>query len=202
MLNFNTEEDFILENEYVCLRPLKTEDIVHLGPFAINEPDTWKYSLRAPVGEIGMQEYIDQTIAQRKFGKEYAFIVFDKDSKTCAGSTRFYAILPEQESMTLGFTWYGKAYRGTKVNKSCKLLMLQFAFEQTNAERVEFRVDASNEASIAAMLSIGATREGTLRQDVNSTNGLRRNSAVFSVLKNEWLEGIKQNLIEKINKIA
>jgi N-acetyltransferase len=202
MLNFNTEEDFFLENEYVCLRPIKSSDIVNLGPYAINEPDTWKHSLRAPVGEIGMQEYINQTIEQRKLGKEYTFIVFDKISKNYAGSTRFYSILPEHESMTLGFTWYGKAYRGTKVNKSCKLLMLQFAFEKTNAERIEFRIDTNNENSIAAMLSIGAIREGTLRKDVNSTNGLRRNSAVFSILRNEWFEGIKQNLIEKISKIA
>jgi RimJ/RimL family protein N-acetyltransferase len=46
-----------------------------------------------------------------------------------AGSTRFYDINLEFKTLLLGFTWYGKQFRGTGLNKHCKYLLLQFAFE-------------------------------------------------------------------------
>ena len=54
----------------------------------------------------------------------------------------------EFKTLQLGYTWYGSAFRGTGLNKHCKFLLLQFAFETLGMERVEFRADNSNERSI------------------------------------------------------
>src|SRR5271165_6806742 len=165
-LNFNPSAEYILEDERVSLRPLKATDIAFLMPYALNEPDTWKYSGISAKGEEGMRNYINTAINAHAEGKEYPFIVFDKKTLEYAGSTRFYDRQPANQTLQWGYTWYGKKFRGTGLNKHCKFLLLQFAFETLQAERVEFRADARNEKSIAAMKSIGCTVEGILRSNM------------------------------------
>ena len=166
MSNYNKDAEYILEDERVRLRPLEADDIRFLLPYALNEPDTWKYSALSARGEHGMRNYIATALNNRTAGKEYAFIVFDKAANEYAGSTRFYDIQPDNDTLQLGYTWYGKKYRGTGLNKHCKFLILQFAFETLGMMRVEFRADARNERSIAAMKSIGCTVEGILRSNM------------------------------------
>ena len=84
------------------------------------------------------------------------------------------------------------------MNKHCKYLLLSFAFEQLGMERVEFRADADNERSIAAMKSIGCVVEGILRSNVPTFSGKRRNSIVLSILKEEWLDSVKEQLRKKL----
>ncbi|MEO6522813.1 MAG: GNAT family protein [Mucilaginibacter sp.] len=196
--NFDTTADYILEDEHVLLRPLQADDYERLLPYAINEPDTWQFSLVQAAGEAGMKKYIDDALAAKATGKEYPFIVFDKLTNTYAGSTRFYDIQPAQLSLQLGYTWYGEKFRGTKLNKHCKLLLLGFAFEQIRAERVEFRADNANQRSIAAMKSIGCTVEGVLRNHGQKADGTRRDSIILSILRDEWFGGVKEKLKGKL----
>jgi len=191
-------ENLILENERVLLRPLQLTDIEFLLAYAINEPETWSYSLISPAGENGMKEYIDTTIKQREQKKEYPFIIFDKTTKIYAGSTRFYDIQLNNLTTQLGYTWYGKNFRRTGLNRHCKLLMLTYAFETWGMERVEFRADSRNENSINAMKAIGCAVEGILRSNTVIESGGRRNSIVLSILKDEWFNGVKENLMKKI----
>jgi N-acetyltransferase len=197
---FNPTAEYILENDVVLLRPLAANDYEHLLPFALNEPDLWKFSLISPAGADGMKDYITAALDGRAKGLEYAFIVFDKRTQQYAGSTRFYDIQMHNKSMQLGYTWYGKGFQGTGLNKNCKLLLLQFAFETLGLERIEFRADNNNETSKAAMRSIGCVEEGVLRSHVSTYTSLRRNSIILSILKDEWESGVKEKLIEKINR--
>ena len=193
-------ENVVLENEKVLLRPLQKTDIEFLLPFALNEPETWTYSLISPAGKVGMTEYINETIKQRDEKKEYAFIVFDKATNSCAGCTRFYDIQLNNLTTQLGYTWYGKDFRRTGLNRHCKLLMLTYAFEKWKMERVEFRADARNEKSVNAMRGIGCIVEGILRSNTIIAAGGRRDSIILSILKDEWFNGVKENLINKIYK--
>ena len=119
-------------------------------------------------------------------------------SGECAGSTRFYDIQPQNNMLQLGYTWYGEKFRGTGLNKHCKYLLLQLAFEQLDMYRVEFRADARNERSIAAMKSIGCKPEGILRSHLWLEDGSRRDSIVLSILKDEWESSVKENLRKKL----
>lgn len=197
-LNFEPTNDYILEDERVLLRPLQQNDLDNLLPFALNEPDLWKFSLKSGAGKEGMKQYMAQALAAKQTGTEYPFIVFDKLSNTYAGCTRFYDIQPANLSLQLGYTWYGKAFHGTGLNKHCKFLLLQFVFEQLGANRLEFRADNNNARSIAAMKSIGCTVEGVLRQHSLKADGTWRDSIILSILKNEWFNGAKQNLKTKL----
>ena len=162
-VEFNSAEEYILEDDRVLIRPLKLEDYEDLLPMALHEPGLWKYSLITAAGEEGLANYLEVAMEGRTTGKEYPFIVYDKLKKEYAGSTRFYDINLPFKTLQLGYTWYGKNFQGTGLNKHCKFLLLSFAFEDLGMERVEFRADNNNERSIAAMKSIGCKVEGVLR---------------------------------------
>jgi RimJ/RimL family protein N-acetyltransferase len=64
-------------------------------------------------------------------------------------------------------------------------MMLERA-SYSGIRRVEFRVDVRNARSQAAMKKLGAVREGVLRADRITWNGHVRDTALFSILKDEW----------------
>jgi RimJ/RimL family protein N-acetyltransferase len=196
MFDFNL--DYILEDDRVKLIPLNVDHFKDLLPYALNEPDIWTYSMVSPAGENNMRQYIEQAIASRKEGREYAFVVYDNMVNTIIGSTRYYDIRIANESLQLGFTWYGKAYQGTGVNVHCKYLLLDFAFEHMKMQRVELRADANNARSIQAMKSIGCSVEGILRKDGKRSDGSRRDSIILSILRDEWYDSLRQHLRQRI----
>jgi RimJ/RimL family protein N-acetyltransferase len=197
-ITFNPAEDYLLEDERVLLRPLKADDIECLMPFSLNEPEIWKFSLITGAGRENMGNYINSALKARDAGSDYPFIVFDKQANAYAGLTRFYDIQLHHNTLQLGYTWYGKAFQGTGLNKHCKFLLLSFAFEEMMMERVEFRADNGNNRSLAAMKSIGCTVEGVLRRNYVKANGIRRDSAILSILKPEWESGGKERLKNKL----
>src|SRR5690606_23910070 len=199
MQTFNFLQEHILENDAVRLNPLHNQDIDKLVCFSEKEPDLWKYSLQPANGLENLKVYIENATNGRKEETSYPFIVFDKRTQQIAGSTRFYDFQKNHNTVQLGYTWYGKEFQGTGINKQCKLLMLEFAFETLDLDRVEFRADANNQRSIAAMKSIGCTVEGILRNNCTAPDG-RRDSIILSILKNEWFSGVKETLKSKIEK--
>ena len=197
ILNFS--QDITLEDEQLLLRPLQITDVDNLLEISLNEPETWKYSLVKANGKENLINYIQLAVKVRENKNQFAFIVFDKKSEKYAGSSRFYDINQDFKTLQLGFTWYGKQFRGTGLNKHCKFLLLQFAFEELEMERVEFRADNSNARSIAAMKSIGCKEEGVLRNHMPTFNSdLRRDTIILSILRSEWFDSVKDNLIKSL----
>ena len=198
-LNYTFSEQTILEDNVVLLRPLQHSDLENLLEISENEPETWEYSLVRANGKANLINYIQIAIEAKAKGTEFPFRVLDKKSGKYAGSTRFYDINFNFKTLQLGYTWYGKAFRGTGLNKHCKFLLLQFAFETLGMERVEFRADNNNVRSIAAMKSIGCTVEGILRSHMPTIeDSVRRDSIVLSILKSEWELNVKDNLVLKL----
>jgi RimJ/RimL family protein N-acetyltransferase len=199
MIGINTAAEHILEDAAVLLRPLTADDHAHLLPFSLNEPEIWHYSLQRAIGPQGLATYLRTALEARAKGTEYPFIVFDKRTGAYAGSTRFYDINSAFGTAQLGYTWYGKAFQGTGLNKHCKFLLLRFAFETCGLERVEFRADSNNSRSIAAMKRIGCTVEGILRSHMPDVDGGRRSSIVLSILRNEWQDRVKALLTSQLS---
>lgn len=198
-LTFDSFPNLVLENDAVLLRPLQSTDAEHLLEFAINEPDTWQFSLIRANGKENLEKYVQLALESKERKTEYPFIVFDKKSGKYAGSTRFYDINLPHKTLQLGYTWYGKYFRGTGLNKHCKYLLLQFAFETLGIERVEFIADNNNKTSIAAMKSIGCTVEGILRNHMPTLGSeVRRDSIILSILKDEWFDHVKDHLADRL----
>lgn len=197
----NFTHEYILENQQVLLRPLNLTDLDNLVRFSEEQPELWKYSLITAVGFKNLRNYLQIAEIARKDQKEYPFIVYDKKTNQYAGSTRFYDIQPDFQTLQLGYTWYGKEFQGTGLNKNCKYLLLEFAFEKWKMERVEFRADNENIRSIAAMKSIGCKVDGILRSNMPKREGGRRDSIVLSILKQEWENEVKEMLRLKIEGV-
>lgn len=189
----------ILENERVLLRPIQESDFDNLLPFSLHEPEIWKYGLVTAAGEENLKNYIAAAVKNLDDKKEYSFIVFDKKTNCYAGSTRFYDIQQPWFTTQLGYTWYGKDFQRTGLNRHCKLLLLAYVFEEWGMQRLEFRADANNARSIAAMKAIGCMEEGILRNHMPTAQGGRRDSIILSILKTEWVGGVKELLKRSIH---
>jgi RimJ/RimL family protein N-acetyltransferase len=189
----------ILEDHRVLLRPLETGDVEHLMHISENEPENWEFGLESAAGAENLRRYIDTALRGARDLHSYPFIIFDKQSYQYAGSTRFYQIQRQHARLAIGYSWIGNAFKQTGLNAHCKLLMLSHAFDQMHIERVEFMADTLNERSIRSILALGAKEEGILRSHAIRPNGTRRDTAVFSILKKEWLELVKPSLLHKIN---
>lgn len=198
MINDIFEKEIVLEDERVLLRPLREDDFDNLLTFSLNEPDIWFYGLITAAGEENLRGYLKGAVENMKAKKEYPFIVFDKKANAYAGSTRFYDIQQSFGTVQLGYTWYGKNFQRTGLNRHCKLLLFQFCFEEWGLERVELRADSNNQPSINAMKAIGCIPEGVLRKHMPTRQGGRRSSIVLSILKEEWFGGVKEMLQKKI----
>jgi len=113
----------------------------------------------------------------------YSFALF-RDGRLI-GMSSFMGIDRDRMVLEIGSTYYVPAERGTGLNRIVKDLMLDRAFG-CKFRRIEFRVDARNGRSQAAMAKIGAVREGVLREDRITWNGHVRDTVLFSILASEW----------------
>ena len=110
------------------------------------------------------------------------------------------AIEPRHRRLEIGNTWLAPAWQGTAANSEAKLLMLGHAFSALGALRVEFKTDALNEQSRAALTGIGATEEGTLRRHMLTDSGRRRDSVYFSVIEEEWPQ-VRMHLQQRLVRL-
>ena len=195
------EQNIILEDNRAKLTLLTTQDYSHLLHFAINEPSLWKYSFEQVTGAENFRNYVDKAIQKAAIHAEIPFIVFDKVVSAFAGSTRFYDIITLQKTIKIGYTWYGKAFQETGINRHVKFMMLSFAFEELEMERVSFEVNTQNERSIRSLEKLGCQFEGVMRNTHYNIDGTRRDSAVFSILKHEWANDTKKR-IQSLLKLA
>jgi RimJ/RimL family protein N-acetyltransferase len=111
------------------------------------------------------------------------FAIFFRDR--LVGMSCFIGIDPERGVLEIGNTYYIPDMRGTGFNRRVKDLMLKRAFG-CGFRRVEFRVDARNGRSQAALAKLGAVREGVLRADRITWTGHVRDTVLYSILAGEW----------------
>jgi RimJ/RimL family protein N-acetyltransferase len=166
----------------------------HLSAFSEQEPELWRYSLQSAAGIGNLVQYIAMACEGRKAGHSYPFIIFCKKTQRYAGCTRFYDIDTTNAACLLGYTWIGKEFQRTGLNRQCKELLFRFAFEQCHFHRVALRADVNNTGSIAAMKAIGCVEEGILREHLLLADGSFRTSILFSVLRSDWEKSVQQKL--------
>jgi len=187
----------ILENNFVRLEVLNESHLEFLHEF-IHQQEIWKYSLIPMKTKEDIKKYVEMAIQYYHEGSQLPFIVFDKLTNRYVGSTRLYEISTSNKRAKLGYTWYDKVVQGTKVNKSCKYLLLDYAFNQLDFNRIEFNADVRNEKSIFAMKSLGAEAEGVLRKHTILPDGYCRDTIVLSILKDDWNKDLSEKLRQKL----
>lgn len=189
------DQDIILENERARLAPLQETDINELEKIAYH-PQIWKLGMSDIKEKKDLEKYIETALKERQNKLSYPFLIFDKEKNEVAGSTRFGNISFENKRLEIGWTWMHPKFQGTGLNKACKFLLLQFAFETLQLNRVELKTDVLNQQSQKAMRKIGAKEEGIFRKHSITSNGRVRDSIFFSIINDEWIN-IKNNIFKE-----
>jgi RimJ/RimL family protein N-acetyltransferase len=193
-MKFQFDQDIILENERAILRPLEAKDYDRLLPIATAHKDLLQYSPTPLHEPVLFKEYVTNALNERDKKIRYAFSVYDKKTSIVSGSTSFGNISNYDKRLEIGWTWYGKEFQRTGLNRACKLLLLSYAFETLEFERVEFRIDERNQPSRTAVEKLGGKLEGILRSHMTMPNSdFRRSTCYYSILREEW-PGIKNKL--------
>jgi RimJ/RimL family protein N-acetyltransferase len=189
-----------LEGHGVRLEPLRTEHASDLAKAASdgNLWELWYTSVPRPE-QVG--EYIATALAGREAGHMLAWIVRDAASGQIIGSTRYHDIVPQIDRVEIGYTWYGKSRQRTHVNTSCKLLLLEHAFDTLGCAVVGLRTDNFNFASQKAIAALGAHKDGVLRHHQARRDGSARDSVMFSILASEWGD-VKRHLLGRMARHA
>ena len=177
----------ILEGERVRLVPLDSAHFDELVQVAAQE-QIWERMSINGADRDRIMHHLKTALLRRAVGEQYPFTIIDKVHNKIIGSTMFHNIFPEHRKLEIGWTWYDPAYWRTGHNRECKLLLLTYCFEVLNTVRVQLQTDENNERSRTAILGIGATFEGTMRKERIRANGAYRNTAMYSIIDDEWAE--------------
>lgn len=181
----NKDLNVRLESERALLRPLGIEDEPALQQIADDE-GLWIFGL-ADLSKPGeLKKYIRNAIADRENGATAVWVIIDKKTNKVAGCTRLAEISWKDERGQIGWTWIGRDFQGSGLNKEMKFLILSFGFEKLGLNRIEFKADERNHQSRQALIGIGATREGILREHMKIHTGYIRNTVFYSILRSEW----------------
>lgn len=186
------------ENSIAKLRPLEESDFNDFIDIAFDE-SIWIRTTIHIQTEEDLRKYVEDSIKERERKFRYPFTIIDKRVNRTAGCTSYANISEKDKRLEIGWTWLGKDFQGTGLNKACKFLLLQNAFESLGIERVELKTDVLNVQSRRAMMKIGAVEEGILRSHTLMPDGRRRDTIYYSILNSEWGK-IKETIFKEYNK--
>ncbi len=113
------------------------------------------------------------------------------------GHTSYLNVREDDRVLEIGNTWLASTAWGTGANTEAKLLLLQHAFEDEGYLRVEFKTDAANDRSRAALAALPAEFEGVFRKHMLVRGGERRDSAWYAVIDDDW-PAVKANLQRRL----
>ena len=124
---------------------------------------------------------------------------FSVTASEVIGSTRFMNIDAANHRVEIGTTWIAGSWQRTFVNTHAKFLMLKHAFEDLGCNAVELRTHSQNGQSRAAIERLGAKFDGILRRHMIMPDGHIRDTAVYSIVKEEW-PGVRERLESKLDR--
>lgn len=185
-----------LEGQLVVLEPLEEVHAEDLWR-AAQAPEIWQWLAHIGSSREYFNHWLELSLAASAEGREGVFATRDRRSGEIVGSSRYLAVRPADRVVEIGWTWLNPSVWGSGVNVEQKLLMLGHAFETLSCVRVEFKTDARNERSRAAIAALPAQFEGILRKHMIVPDVGQRDSAYFSVIDDEW-PGVRANLERRL----
>ncbi len=183
-----------IDGKFVRLEPLEERHREPIRP-AAQHPEIFAF-FTPMLGPL-YDPYIDNALKRSDGSLELAFAVLLKAENRCVGMTRYLNIDEAHKRLEIGSTWYEPSVWGGPVNPECKLLLMRHAFETLKFHRVEYKTDARNARSRAAILKLGATQEGIFRKHMIMADGHVRDSVYFSIVDTDWLS-VKADLEKRL----
>lgn len=180
------QQEIILEDNRARLEPLSQKHFDALMAIALSNNEIWKFTLANITDESSFTQYFNTAVRERENKSSYPFAMFDKKENRYVGCTRYANISFRDKRLEIGWTWIDPLLQGSGINKHNKFLMLQFAFEILQLNRVELKTAGTNLKSQRAMEKIGAVKEGVLRKHSINDVGAIRDTVYYSFINDEW----------------
>jgi N-acetyltransferase len=174
-----------LSGSIVRLEPmteLHADDLARIGV----DPELWLYTMTRITGRTDAEAYVAAALLAAAHGSALPFVTVLRSDNRVIGSTRFANYDAENHRIEIGWTWIASNLQRSGANVEAKLLMLTYAFEQLDCNRVEFKTDVLNQKSRNALRGIGAIEEGVLREHSIIWNGRKRDTVYYSILAADW----------------
>ncbi|QIK95418.1 GNAT family N-acetyltransferase [Sphingomonas sp. HDW15A] len=173
------ELEAAMTRDGVRAEPFREDFRRMLGKACAEDCDIWAVYAN-DFGPDGFDASLDSYLAKPD---AHTFVLFAEDE--IVGMSSYLNIDESRLALEIGGTYYRPKFRGTGINRRIKDMMIRHAFD-CGFLRIEFRVDARNARSQAAMTKLGAVREGVMRSDRTTWTGHRRDTVLYSILKAEW----------------
>lgn len=179
----------VLDGRFIRLEPFAPEHLPGLWR-ALGHPEVFAGGYGGgpaglPADEAAFAEWALRTMPHEVGITYVARLTAGPDAGAIVGASSLTDFDLELEHAHIGYTaWDPRVWAGP-VNPEAKLLMLGTAFDH-GFGRVKLQADALNERSRGAILKLGATFEGIVRRDRPRADGTWRDTAVYSVLVDEW----------------
>lgn len=191
-------QNLILETSKALLRPVEPNDYETFLHLAQQDEEMWKYFSLNLGDEAQLRKWMEIAAADKKAETRRPFTIIDKISGKIAGSSSMGNISYNDLRLEIGWSWLGKEFRSTGLNKHAKFSMMRYTFDKLGFERVEFKTDVENERARQGLRKVGGKEEGILRSHMTMWNNRRRTSIYYSVLKNEW-PGLKETIFKEMD---
>lgn len=130
--------------------------------------------------------WIEAALAGQATGSMLPWAVRDTATNRIVGSTRYHDIVPAIDRVEIGHTFYAQSCQRTRINTTCKLMLLEHAFDAVGCKVVGLRTDGFNFRSQRAIEALGAKRDGVLRHYQPRRDGTPRDTVMYSILVSEW----------------
>ena len=181
-----------LERHDIRLEPLAFE---HQDELALAAADgkLWELWFTSVPEPEQTHAYIAEALAGQSEGHMLAWAVRELTGGKIIGSTRYHDIVSAIDRVEIGYTWYAKSRQRSHVNTSCKLLLLDHAFDTLRCRVVGFQTDQFNLTSQRAIEALGARKDGIIRQHRLRRDGTVRDTVMYSIIKSEWPD-VKRHL--------
>ena len=190
-----------LEGRIVRLEPLTQTHLDGLVAASGEDRRTYGYTT-VPHGRPEMLAYVRDLLADATV----PFAQVRVADGSPAGVTRYltFRSRPGEQvpyAVEIGGTWLAASAQRTGINVEAKFLLISYAFEVWKTGRVDFKTDARNSRSRAALAGLGANLDGILRNWqpslVPGEEGRLRDSAMYSILDTEW-PAVRHGLVARL----
>ena len=180
------------------VEPLSVEHIPEMEETVRHSDNESLWFTTAPTpGQV--DQWVHRMLEMQAGDQGVTFVVRRLDDGALVGSTSMFHVDAANRRLEIGHTWYAPSVRRTGVNSETKLLLLGHAFDTLGCVAVEFRTHFFNSASRAAIERLGAKLDGVLRSHQITADGVRRDTAVYSIIDIEW-PAVRANLRYRLDR--